>query len=235
MRARSGQGHIARIVIPLLAVCLALPCAGKPGRAFLGIFGNSGTASPEYDFPRIRSKRDANKNGISDTDDFILGAREETQRRPFYRSAYYRGGYPPDHEGVCTDVIWRAFRHAGYDLKSMVDADIRANRSAYPRAAKPDPNIDFRRVPNLKTFFARHGLILPTRIIPGDRDNLSGWQPGDIVTFTNPDHIAILSDRRNADGIPLLLHNDVPVASESDAFMLWYDRGITGHYRFPRD
>ena len=233
MRARSGQRHIARIIVPLLVVCLALPFAGKPGRAFFGIFENK--AALEQDFPRIRSKRDANKNSLSDTDDFILGAREEAQRRPFYRSAYYKGGYPPDHEGVCTDVIWRAFRHAGYDLKSMVDADIRANRSAYPRAAKPDPNIDFRRVPNLKTFFARHGLTLPTRIIPGDRDNLAGWQPGDIVTFTNPDHIAILSDKRNAEGIPLLLHNDGPVASEADSFMFWYGRGITGHYRFPHE
>ena len=54
MGARSNQRHVARIVIPLLTVCLALPFTGKPGRAFFGIFENSGTAAPEQDFPRLR-------------------------------------------------------------------------------------------------------------------------------------------------------------------------------------
>ena len=34
---------------------------------------------------------------------------------------------PPDTEGVCTDVIWRAFKNAGYSLKDMVDEDIKNN------------------------------------------------------------------------------------------------------------
>ena len=90
-------------------------------------------------------------------------------------------------------------------------------------------------MPNLKIFFSRRAISLPTRIIPGAQANLAGWQPGDIVTFTNPDHIAILSDIRNADGIPFLPHNGGPVASEADSFMFWYGRGVTGHYRYPRE
>ena len=235
MRVRSRPKRALCFSFAFLAVCLLLANADRQGHAFLGMFGNKASTAPDTEYPRIRSKKDSNKNGVNDTDDLILGAREEAKRHPVYRSAYYRGGYPPDTEGVCTDVIWRAFQYAGYDLKGMVDADIRASRSAYPRAAKPDPNRDFRRVPNLKTFFARHGISLPTLAIPGDQTNLAGWQPGDIVTFTNPDHIAILSDIRNADGIPFLLHNDGPVASEADSFMFWYGRGITGHYRFPHE
>lgn len=134
---------------------------------------------------------------------------------------------------MCTDVIWRAFKHAGYDLKAMMDKDIDANRAAYPHVKTRDANIDFRRVPNQLVFFKRHGLSLTTTIIPGDKKNLAQWQPGDIVTFKNPNHIAILSDKRNARGIPLLIHNQSPVASEGDDFMNWYGLGCTGHFRFP--
>ena len=183
--------------------------------------------------PRRTSASDKNGNSINDTDDIIAGARLEVLRRPIYRSAYYQGGYPPDTEGVCTDVIWRAFKHAGYDLRTMLDSDIKANRSAYPRAKSPDSNIDFRRVPNLIVYFKRHGTPLSTQILPDREENLALWQPGDLVTFTSPDHIAILSDERNADGFPLLLHNDGPFATEGDAFAKWAAHGITGHFRFP--
>lgn len=157
------------------------------------------------------------------------GAREDVARRSLYRSAYYSGGYPPEGEGVCTDLIWRAFKHAGYDLKKNMDADIRKNRSAYPRVTKPDGNIDFRRVPNQTAFFRRHAEAFTNRI---DKASLPSWQAGDIVVFANPDHIAILSDKRNPDGIPLLLHNQGPFASEGDDFIAWYARGIVAHFRF---
>ena len=196
---------------------------------FLGL-----DSASEWNIPRVISKTDKNKNGASDTDDLIEGGRSEAKRAPIYRSAYYKGGYPPASEGVCTDVIWRAFKYAGYDLKAMVDADIKANPGAYPRVGgKPDPNIDFRRVPNLRSFFKRHGQSLTMTIIPNDRANLVLWQPGDIVTFKDPDHVAILSAKRNSEGIPWLLHNDGPWASEGDDFMAWAARGITGHYRYP--
>jgi len=181
----------------------------------------------------MRSVSDKDKDGIPNIEDLIRGARAETQRHPVYRSAYYTGGYPPEGEGVCTDLIWRAFRDAGYALKDMLDADIRANPSVYPQIPSRDPNIDFRRVPNLRVFFKRHAINLPTLLATDDQKKLAEWQAGDIVTFANPNHIAILSDRRNTRGIPYLLHNDGPFAQEEDDFMLWYERGVTGHFRFP--
>lgn len=159
----------------------------------------------------------------------LEGARAEVARRPWYRSAYYAGGHPPAFEGVCTDLVWRAFAHAGYDLKTAMDADIRKNRSAYPRVTKPDANIDFRRVPNQAAFFRRHAKTLTTKI---DGDNLASWLPGDIAVFANPDHIAIASDKHSKDGIPLLLHNQGPFATEGNDFMAWYNRGIIAHFRF---
>lgn len=185
--------------------------------------------------PCVQSGLDTNKNGISDTLDLIAGARAEISRAPIYRSAYYSGGYPPQSEGVCTDLIWRALQHAGYDLKKLMDADIKRAPAAYPRAKKPDPNIDFRRVPNYISFFKRHAQKLTLEIIPENKANLSLWQAGDIVTFSNPDHIVMLSDKRNSSGVPYILHNPGPVPVESDTFMDWYRNKscITGHFRFP--
>lgn len=197
-----------------------------------GAFGGTG-GGKWSDLPRVVSSVDFNGNGVSDTNDILEGARLYVRTRPIYRSAYYRGGYPPAGEGVCTDVIWAAFKHAGYDLKTMVSNDIKANRAAYSWIKTRDSNIDFRRVPTLRKYFQRHGKTLGTKIVPGDRENLAQWQPGDIVTFKGPDHIAILSDKRNEDGVPYLLHNDGPWASEEDGFMRWYAHGITGHFRFP--
>jgi len=203
--------------------------------ALAGFYAHSHAGVNDFDIPRVLSQRDTNGNGVNDTDDIIAGARAEVDRKPLYHSEYHAGGYPPETEGVCTDVIWRAFKDAGYDLRNMIDQDIRQNRANYPQISTRDSNIDFRRVPNLISFFKKHGKILTTEIVPRDPDSLNQWQPGDLVTFTNPNHIAILSDKRNADGIPLLLHNDGPAASESDRFMYWYERGITGHFRFPPD
>ena len=53
-------------------------------------------------------KSDINKNGKSDLQDIVLGARAEVNNKTEYKDAYYSGGYPPDSEGVCADVVWRA-------------------------------------------------------------------------------------------------------------------------------
>ncbi len=172
------------------------------------------------------------KRAPSGTEKLIEGARQEIGRAPLYRSAYYKGGYPPDQEGVCTDLIWRAFKHAGYDLKALIDADIRKFPKAYPRVRKADPNIDFRRVPNQTAFFKRHAQSLDTTIKPGNAENLKSWRPGDIVVFAGPDHIAILSDKTNSEGVPLLLHNQGPWATEGDDFIAWAKGGIVAHFRF---
>jgi|LSQX01.1.fsa_nt_gb uncharacterized protein YijF (DUF1287 family) len=188
---------------------------------------------------QIISSTDKDEDGISDTEDILQGARLDIKNKPRYKDAYYKGGYPPDDEGVCTDVIWRAFKDAGYLLKDMVDEDIRNNVELYPRVeGKPDPNIDFRRIKNLRVFFDRHATVLTTEIKPGDEENLKEWQPGDIVVFDDPmEHIAIVSDQRNEDGIPLMIHNAGPYTQENDMLMYWKENysPIIGHYRFPAD
>lgn len=140
------------------------------------------------------------------------------------------GGRPPDDRGVCTDVVWRAFAAAGYDLKAMVDADIAADPSLYPRTGGiPDPNIDFRRVKNLKVFFDRYALTLTC-----DLGELSEWQPGDIVIFDDSfTHIGIISDRRCRSGVPWLIHNSGQPRREEPVLQLLHNvRGVWAHYRW---
>jgi len=168
---------------------------------------------------------DYNANGTDDYTDLMKGARKDALRHPRYVDAYYQGGYPPSSEGVCTDLIWRAFKEAGYDLKAMVDADIAARPWAYPYVESPDSNIDFRRVPNLHVFFRTYAQTLTTDIY-----DLAAWQPGDIVVFGNDTHIGIISNYRNRDGLAFVIHNGgANPDREEDA--LTHDT-VTGHYRF---
>ena len=175
----------------------------------------------------LKSKKDEDGDGIDDYTDILEGAKLEAERKPRYKSEYYVGGYPPDDEGVCTDVIWRALKNAGYSLKEMVDEDIKKNVEKYPRVeGKPDPNIDFRRVPNLKVYFERNQISLTT-----DLNKIEEWQPGDIVAF-GKSHIGIISDKRNKKGIPFLLHNGGQPLREENILETYnnYEK-ISGHYR----
>ncbi len=170
------------------------------------------------------SSYDFNGNGLSDAMDLVLGARADAENHPTYDGRYWQGGYPPDDIGVCTDVVWRAFRAAGYSLRDMVDADIAARPSAYPNVTQRDSNIDFRRVKNLRVFFRTYAVSLTTDIRDTD-----AWQPGDIVIFGNDKHIGIISDKRTENGRPYVIHNGGQRDREEDA--LGNDK-VTGHYRF---
>lgn len=213
--------------------------------AVIGVLSDFGVldlpfpSAPHVTITQIYSLHDENHDGINDTQEIIDGARAEVKRAPTYRSGYYTGGYPPETEGVCTDVIWRALKNAGYDLKTLVDSDIQKNLPSYERIdGKPDPNIDFRRVPNLEAFFRSHATVLTTELKPGDVQNLEQWQGGDIVLFGAPSpHIGIVSDKRRPDGIPLLIHNAGTRPKEEDALLFW-DRQIShviAHVRWPKE
>ena len=180
---------------------------------------------PAVIIPTVKSPVDFNGNGMDDYADFLTGARLDVANSPRYDGSFYTaGGYPPDDIGVCTDVIWRAFKHAGYSLKDMVDRDIKQNPDAYPRVGgNPDPNIDFRRVKNLTPYFERHALSLTL-----DMTEIEQWNAGDIVIYKNPDHIAIVSDKRNADGVPYIVHT---AGHPEEADRLNFSE-IIGHYRF---
>ncbi len=168
-------------------------------------------------------------------DDFsrrlVDAAVERTEHRVRYDGAYrripYPGGDVPDDVGVCTDVVIRSYRAVGIDLQQEVHEDMRGAFAAYPRKwglRRPDPNIDHRRVPNLRTFFRRRGAELPVT---------AEVRPGDVVTWMLPGnlpHIGLVIDRRAADGTrPLIVHNIGAGPRVEDAL---HKYPLTGHYRY---
>ena len=177
-----------------------------------------------FNIETVLSKTDYNNNGTDDYTDILLGARADARNHPTYNGAYYEGGYPPEDIGVCTDVVWRAFKNAGYSLRDMVDQDIKARPEDYPKVEKPDNNIDFRRVRNLRIFFEKHALSLTL-----DINEISEWQPGDIVIFGDDKHIGIISDKRNRSGQTYVIHNGGQPNREEDYLG---KSTVTGHYRF---
>ena len=152
---------------------------------------------------------------------------------PAYVALEFPGGDLPRDRGVCTDVVIRALRDAwGIDLQLAVNRDMKADFPSYPPLwglTRPDRNIDHRRVPNLRTLFARIGAEVPLT------DNPTPYLPGDIITWTLPGnlaHIGIVSDRMTADGTPLILHNIGAGAKEEDILFAY---PMTGHYRIGAD
>jgi len=170
----------------------------------------------------------------SGSEAIVTSARERTLADVRYDPKYVRLAYPggdvPANTGVCTDVVVRTFRSAfGFDFQKAVHEDMRANFNAYPKnwgLKRPDKNIDHRRVPNLETFLRRKGTAVPITNNPED------YQPGDIVSWRlggRISHIGIVSDKKTADGTPLVIHNIGSGPVEDN--ILWIPK-MTGHFRF---
>ena len=198
------------------------------------LLGCSQTIKTSIVIPEIHSEHDQDKDGIDDYADIVSSAKAQIGIVTKYDTSYYSTAYPPADTGVCADVIWRAFKGAGYDFKKMIDEDIRKNSKLYPQNFLTDENINFRRVQNIKTYFERHAKILTTEIKPNDKNNLAEWQGGDIVTFAQIKgglwHIAIISNKRRTDGVPLIIHNYGHGVKEDNYLIKWPTK-ITGHYR----
>ena len=150
---------------------------------------------------------------------------------PAYVKLEYPGGDIPEDRGVCTDVVIRAFRGLGFDLQQLVHEDMTRAFSKYPQQwglAKPDPNIDHRRVPNLMRYFERAGKKLAVTMKPED------YKPGDLVTVTVPKnlpHIMIVSDVPSPSDPKRMqvVHNIGAGVRLEDRL---FEFPITGHYRY---
>ncbi len=168
----------------------------------------------------------------------VAAAIERTRHRVVYDGSYRTLGYPggdvPGDIGVCTDLVIRAYRSGlGIDLQRVVHEDMSRAFGAYPQIwglDRPDRNIDHRRVPNLETFFTRHGRSLAVS------DDPDAYRPGDLVTWRLPGnlpHIGIVTDRRSADGRrPLIAHN-IGRGPQLEDMLFAYP--ISGHFRYLPD
>lgn len=161
-------------------------------------------------------------------------AEERATHWVIYDAAYERIPYPNGDvsalRGVCADEIVRAYRLLGIDLQKLVHEDMARAFQAYPKRwglKRPDTNIDHRRVPNLATFFARHGMSLTPS------ENAGDYKPGDVVAWALPDgrpHIGLVTERRTDDGKrPLVMHN-IGLGPQIEDML--FGLKITGHYRY---
>lgn len=178
----------------------------------------------DFGISTYTSKNDQDNDGIDDQTDILNSAHEYLDTKPKYKSKYYAEiGYPDDEYGVCTDVVANAMKGAGYDLMWLVNQDILNYPEDYD-IEQADPYIDFRRVRNLKVYFAHTAISLTT-----DISEIEEWQAGDIVIWSK--HIGIISEHRNKKGIPFVLHNANPIQAsyEEDILETWGE--IEGHYR----
>lgn len=136
--------------------------------------------------------------GVTETfsESLVKAALYRTTQTVRYDPAYvvldYPGGDVPADTGVCTDLVIRSYRALGIDLQVLVHEDMKGSFSSYPKLwglKRPDKNIDHRRVPNLETFFARHGgrvteavgTYLPGDLITWDLNGNGLWHIGIIV------------------------------------------------------
>lgn len=170
---------------------------------------------------------------VAATLDLVEAAKTQIGVTVKYDSRYQRIAYPGGDvaldRGVCTDVVIRAYRQLGIDLQVLVHQDMLLAWDAYPHLWKlksPDSNIDHRRVPNLTTFFTRHGESLSVS------KEATTYLPGDIVTWRLPagvPHIGIVSNQVSKTGIPLVIHNIGWGTMLEDRL---FEFVITGHYRY---
>lgn len=126
----------------------------------------------------------------------------------------YPWGDIPPHIGVCTDLVIRALRNAGFDLQLRIYKDVLKDvkkKVLYPwkkwKKKHADKNIDHRRCPNQAAFFSRHADVIK---VDPDSVDYEKFRPGDIVYWdleTGRFHIGIVSDKKTKKGIPLVIHN----------------------------
>ena len=168
------------------------------------------------------------------TEKFCSAAIALTRQQVSYDPSYFRISYPggdvPADKGVCTDVIIRAYRQLGVDLQQLVHEDMKQNFQRYPRIwglRSTDRNIDHRRVPNLITFFSRHGKSLAITQAAAD------YKAGDIVTWNlgrNTPHIGIVIQQKSADGLRnLIVHN---IGNGQEIADCLFRFKVTGHFRY---
>jgi uncharacterized protein YijF (DUF1287 family) len=156
--------------------------------------------------------------------------KDDVQYDPSYFRINYPNGDVPANKGVCTDVIIRAYRKLGTDLQKEVHEDMKANFDLYPKIwglKKTDTNIDHRRVPNLMTFFKRHG-----ETFRASTDALK-YLAGDIVTWDiggGTHHIGIVVNKKSTDGQRLMVVHNIGGGQVLEDCLMKYK--ITGHFRY---
>ena len=213
-----------KIIIPVIVVLIVIMIIAIIYLLYLfNYIPHKKYSNIDFNIETYKSNIDFDNDGIDDQTDVLAGVKNYVARNPKYKSKYYETGYPNDEYGVCTDVVAFGLNNAGYDLMTLVNEDIKNNIDRY-NIEVIDKNIDFRRVKNLKIYFERNAISLTT-----DVSKIEEWQGGDIIIFEN--HIGVISDSRNKNGVPFVIHHANPFQKYYEEDILETRNDIVGHYR----
>lgn len=212
-----------KILIVLIVVCLVIICISLYILYEFNVIPHKKYTNSDFGIDTYISSVDKDNDGIDDQTDILNNVRNYIDSNPKYKSKYYSGGYSDDEYGVCSDVVANGLRGAGYDLMQLINTHIINNRDMYD-IDKVDKNIDFRRVKNLIVYFKSTAIELTT-----DVNDIEEWQGGDVVIFEK--HIGIVSDKRNKNGVPFLIHHANPYQVHYEEDVLEGRDDIVGHYR----
>ena len=153
---------------------------------------------------------------------------------PAYFKINFPGGDVPLAKGVASDLVVRCYRKIGIDLQEEINKDMKSSHRQYPElwgSNAIDPNIDHRRVPNLKCFFSRKG-----ETIKNSRE-AAEYQTGDIVVWALPNadmHIGIVVPGPDGQaGSPWVVHH--PAGGSVKWENALFDYQLLGHYRYPSE
>lgn len=222
-RAKDAQAHASTPAAQALPE--PVPMSPEP----------SGSLRPPPAFPDLLSKGGGRVTLDQDDEQKIVQrARKEIDRVVIYDNSWREtNGYPmgdiPWNRGACTDVVVRSLRAVGIDLQELVHEAVFADPTSFG-VREADTHIDHRRVTTLMTFFQRYTLSLTTNV-----SEKAEFRPGDVVFFAwswtrgaPAEHVGIVSDKKNARGLPLVIQNGGPKPTESDTL----DHGrLIGHFR----
>lgn len=163
-------------------------------------------------------------------DSVLVLTKQKVTYDPAYIVIAYPNGDVPSDKGVCTDVVIRAYRKMGIDLQKEVHEDMKLNFNKYPKnwgLKSTDRNIDHRRVPNLMTFFARHGKVKSITNNPED------YKPGNIVCWDlgkGITHIGIVSNKKSLDKKRYLIVHNIGEGQVLEDCL--FEFKIIGHYQY---
>lgn len=172
----------------------------------------------------------------------LLGAKKQLKIKTIYKNRYLKIPYPngdvPESEGVCTDVIIRAYRNADIDIQKLLHEDRIKHPEDYPtdlwENKDADSNIDHRRCPNLFAFLKKFGK---EKTLKTDEKSLKEWKGGDVIFYNKdnkPWHVGIVSDRINrSKGFPFIIDNYPEPGYTSETHVITDFDEISGHFRYP--
>ena len=127
----------------------------------------------------------------------LEGAYQQIGKTTIYDGTYRRISFPGGNvprRGVCTDVIVRAYRHAGLDLQVLVNQDMTRSFHAYPQLWGLSEPIPISTIAGAQPggILQGHGTTLAVSTRAGD------YAAGDIVTWllaSGVPHIGFVADR----------------------------------------